>query len=104
MKQTVISVKFFFGPFCGRPICTRSAVQRPFSWPATKRSVFILDYSRPAISRSVCLVAGPGKVGLFKNGPQTAGKFTDGLKCCRQIRGQNRPFILAGQLAVQVRP
>ncbi|RNA19939.1 hypothetical protein BpHYR1_028693 [Brachionus plicatilis] len=35
----------------------------------------------PAISRSVCLVAGLGKVGLFKNGPQTVGQFTDGLKC-----------------------
>ena len=46
-------------------------------WPATTRSSKIW----PAISRSVCRVAGPEKVGLFKNGPQTAG-----------------------QLAVQVRP
>ncbi|RNA18607.1 hypothetical protein BpHYR1_012153, partial [Brachionus plicatilis] len=53
--------KFFFGPFCGRPVCTRSAVLRPFSWPATTRSVrqlaghfavgFILADSWPATSR-----------------------------------------------------
>ncbi|RNA33316.1 hypothetical protein BpHYR1_034458 [Brachionus plicatilis] len=55
------AVKFFFGPFCDRPVCTRSAVLRPFSWPATTRSVrqlaghfavgFILADSLPATSR-----------------------------------------------------
>ncbi|RNA24703.1 hypothetical protein BpHYR1_008408 [Brachionus plicatilis] len=34
----------------------------------------------PAISRSVCQLAGTRKVGLFKNGPETAGQFTDGQK------------------------
>ncbi|RNA27528.1 hypothetical protein BpHYR1_046661 [Brachionus plicatilis] len=32
------ATKIFFGPFCGRPVCTQSAVLRPFSWPATSRS------------------------------------------------------------------
>ncbi|RNA04170.1 hypothetical protein BpHYR1_033942 [Brachionus plicatilis] len=55
-------IKFFFGPFCGRPSLGWSV-----SWMAT--------------SRSVCLAAGLGKVGLFKNGPQTVGQFMDDLKC-----------------------
>ncbi|RNA35210.1 hypothetical protein BpHYR1_034872 [Brachionus plicatilis] len=52
-----------------------SVGQPPLGW----------SVSWPAISLSVCLVAGPGKVGHFKNSPQTAGQFTNDLKCGQSL-------------------
>ncbi|RMZ93127.1 hypothetical protein BpHYR1_014651 [Brachionus plicatilis] len=90
-KNTDLTIKNFFGPFCGRPVCTRSVRQLAGHFTVG------FYFGRPFHGRSVLW---PALECLFKNGPQTAGQFTDSLKCGRYIHGQNRPFILA----VQVRP
>ncbi|RMZ98005.1 hypothetical protein BpHYR1_039099 [Brachionus plicatilis] len=95
-KKNFSKIKIFFWTVLwptglhtvGRFTAFQLAGHHTISWPATSRSVFILADSWPAtsrfskilpvISRSVCLVAGLGKVGLFKNSPQTVGQFTDG--------------------------